>query len=169
LDVQAQLAELNLELRSAKKLLSEHALALPTPFACPPVHVDPTHFRQILSNLLENATRFAQQGSGHVAVQLHKRDYGLLIAVLDDGPPVATSVKAHLFEPFQTDSPQGTGLGLFLAREYAKANGGELRLLEAGDVPKPSATLLPAPYAKAFILSLPWAKEGALGSDAAML
>ncbi len=159
LDVVAHLQEISAELHHAKKLPRVHMLELATGFSCPNVWVDAAHFRQILSNLLENAARFALQGGGQVAVQLHKRDYGLLIAVLDDGPPVAATVKTHLFEPFQTDSPQGTGLGLFLAREYAKANSGNLRLIELSDAPSPSPALLPKPYAKAFILSLPWAKE----------
>ena len=158
-DAQAFIQQLIAELHEAKLLpnASEQALTVSASGTVPKIWVDTAHLRQILSNLLTNAARFAQQGGRRVAVQLHPRSYGLLIAVLDDGPPVAPGVKQHLFEPFQTDSPQGTGLGLFLAREYAKANGGDLRLLEATDNPPPRASLLPPPYAKAFVLSLPWA------------
>lgn len=159
IDVAPFIRALGVDLHIAKTIPSAQILPLSSAFMCPEIWVDATHLRQILANLLENAAFFAQQAGGRLEVQLHPREYGLLIAVLDDGPPVAPAVKKHLFEPFQTGSPTGTGLGLFLAREYAKANGGDLRLLAHGDTPSPSATLLPAPYAKAFVLSLPWATE----------
>lgn len=156
-DAVAYIHALCAELHELSVLPNAQALVVADTFSCPEIWVDAAHLRQILNNLLTNAARFAQQGGGHVEVQLHARDYALLIAVLDDGPPVAKTVKAHLFEPFQTDSPQGTGLGLFLAREYAKANGGDVRLIETAQREPSRSNLVPIPFAKAFVLSVPWA------------
>ena len=47
----------------------------------------------------------------------------------DDGPGVPTEFRAQIFEPFFTTRPGGTGLGLYIARELADANGAALELL----------------------------------------
>jgi signal transduction histidine kinase len=46
--------------------------------------------------------------------------------VLDDGPGIATEAQATLFEPFYTTRAGGTGLGLYIAREFCVANRCEL-------------------------------------------
>jgi two-component system sensor histidine kinase PilS (NtrC family) len=48
--------------------------------------------------------------------------------VFDDGPGVADETRAALFEPFYTTHARGTGLGLYIAREFALANGSDLAL-----------------------------------------
>ena len=54
----------------------------------------------------------------------------LLIDVHDDGPGIAAEVQAHLFEPFFTTEAQGTGLGLYIARELCEGNGARLEYVE---------------------------------------
>ena len=54
----------------------------------------------------------------------------LLIDVHDDGPGIAPEVQAHLFEPFFTTEAQGTGLGLYIARELCEGNGARLEYVE---------------------------------------
>jgi two-component system sensor histidine kinase PilS (NtrC family) len=49
--------------------------------------------------------------------------------VVDDGPGVPEAVRTQVFEPFFTTHTQGTGLGLFIARELCVANGASLELL----------------------------------------
>jgi C4-dicarboxylate-specific signal transduction histidine kinase len=48
------------------------------------------------------------------------------IRVVDDGPGIAAELAATVFEPFVTSKPQGTGLGLTIAREAAQSLGGAL-------------------------------------------
>ena len=48
--------------------------------------------------------------------------------VRDDGPGVPEAVREQIFEPFFTTHTQGTGLGLFIARELCAANGASLEL-----------------------------------------
>jgi two-component system sensor histidine kinase PilS (NtrC family) len=50
--------------------------------------------------------------------------------VHDDGPGVPRDVQAHLFEPFFTTDAQGTGLGLYIARELCEGNGARIEYVE---------------------------------------
>ena len=48
----------------------------------------------------------------------------------DDGPGVPRETQAHLFEPFFTTDAQGTGLGLYIARELCEGNGARIEYVE---------------------------------------
>ena len=50
----------------------------------------------------------------------------------DDGPGIPAELRGQIFEPFFTTRPGGTGLGLYIARELADANGAALELLPKG-------------------------------------
>jgi two-component system sensor histidine kinase PilS (NtrC family) len=54
----------------------------------------------------------------------------LHIDVHDNGPGVTRENQAHLFEPFFTTDAQGTGLGLYIARELAEGNGARIEYVE---------------------------------------
>lgn len=87
------------------------------------VRFDPLHLREVVLNLLTNAMRYASGQPGSIrihAVQATSRR--LELHVQDDGPSITPEVRAHLFEPFYTTSSQGTGLGLYLARELCSNN-----------------------------------------------
>lgn len=92
---------------------------------------DPDHLRQILWNLLRNAWRFSRKRTDSLRVDARVHDERILIEVADDGPGVAPEHRGKLFEPFFTTDAQGTGLGLFLARELAEANHAALRFVPA--------------------------------------
>lgn len=90
---------------------------------------DPLWLGRALDNLLRNALRHAPPGgSVHVAVQNH--DPVLRLRVSDDGPGVPPALRGALFEPFASGQAEGTGLGLALVREVARAHFGEARLIE---------------------------------------
>ncbi|MDR3214120.1 MAG: PAS domain-containing protein [Azoarcus sp.] len=95
------------------------------------LEIDRAHLHQILDNLLTNARRYC---SGEPdAVRVSAEDVGkgqVNVHVRDDGPGVAGQSRAHLFEPFFTSHAKGTGLGLYIARELAEANGFSLELLD---------------------------------------
>lgn len=93
--------------------------------------VDRAHLHQILDNLLANARRYCSGRPGSVKVAAEDAGDGRVqVHVLDDGPGVDEQMRAHLFEPFFTSHAKGTGLGLYIARELAEANGFSLELLE---------------------------------------
>jgi two-component system, NtrC family, sensor histidine kinase PilS len=93
------------------------------------VRVDPNQLRQIIWNLCENAIRHAVGEDPGQNVELR---YGRMsskgrpyLEVADRGAGVAPEHAERIFEPFYSGG-RGTGLGLFLARELAQANGATL-------------------------------------------
>lgn len=92
-------------------------------------HFDPDHLRQILWNLLRNAWRFSTRAAGSIRVRARTVGETLQLDIADDGPGVSPEQQGKLFEPFCTTDAQGTGLGLFLARELAEANRAALAYL----------------------------------------
>jgi signal transduction histidine kinase len=51
------------------------------------------------------------------------------LAIADTGPGIAEKDLPHLFEPFHTTRPEGTGLGLALCREIVQQHGGRIELI----------------------------------------
>ncbi|MFC5476441.1 sensor histidine kinase [Paraherbaspirillum soli] len=88
------------------------------------VWFDPLHLREVVTNLLSNAVRYASGRPGGMRLHIMSNVANRLeLHVQDDGEPISPEVRAHLFEPFYTTSSKGTGLGLFLARELCLNNG----------------------------------------------
>lgn len=90
---------------------------------------DPDHLRQIVWNLLRNAWHFSQKQAGSIHIRIQKQADRVQIEIQDDGAGLPPKHQGKLFEPFFTTDAQGTGLGLFLARELAEANHAELSFL----------------------------------------
>ncbi|MGB6605495.1 MAG: HAMP domain-containing sensor histidine kinase [Steroidobacteraceae bacterium] len=93
------------------------------------VRADPDQLRQILWNLCENALKYGvhDDPAGRVEIRFgrmaaHARPF---LEVADPGPGVVPDHVERIFEPFFSGG-RGTGLGLFLARELAQANGATL-------------------------------------------
>ncbi|WP_373746962.1 nitrogen regulation protein NR(II) [Neisseria dentiae] len=91
------------------------------------VLVDPMHLQQIMWNLCNNAWRHSRQDQHAITVLIKPSGrIHISIVVADNGTGVPPDVRNHLFEPFFTTEKQGTGLGLYVARELAHANLGQL-------------------------------------------
>lgn len=100
-----------------------------------PVRVDRRRIQQVLSNLLENAQRYAG-GATHVRLeQVPAGDGGerVRVRVEDRGPGVAPAEREAIFERFargraseSPNSPAGTGLGLAVTRQHVELHGGRI-------------------------------------------
>ncbi|UOO82186.1 HAMP domain-containing histidine kinase [Uruburuella testudinis] len=91
------------------------------------VKTDPMHLQQIMWNLCNNAWRHSRQDEHAITVLIKPSGrMHISIVVADNGKGVPPDVRNHLFEPFYTTEKQGTGLGLYVARELAHANLGQL-------------------------------------------
>ncbi len=96
------------------------------------VDVDPGHFREVVSNLIENAIKYTN--SGEVVVDVTGDDNLVTVSVQDSGIGIPSEDIPHLFQKFyrvdNTDTREigGTGLGLYLCRRLAEAMGGRLRV-----------------------------------------
>jgi two-component system sensor histidine kinase PilS (NtrC family) len=92
------------------------------------IKFEQSHLRQVLYNLVDNALRYASGGSASVRILIEPAPEGdrPQLWVFDDGPGVPFDLRPALFEPFFTTRSRGTGLGLYLAREFCVTNRAEL-------------------------------------------
>jgi len=93
--------------------------------------LDRDQMSQALWALLQNAAEAAldgQQGAATVVLDMRSAGTGLVIEVRDNGRGVPTDAAVRIFRPFHTTKPEGTGIGLSLARQIACAHGGDLVL-----------------------------------------
>lgn len=99
--------------------------------AVPPVDVDQRLVQRAISNLINNAVRYAE---ARVVVRTELLPGVIAVHVDDDGPGVAEADRQRIFEPFvrgdtaRTRDRGGIGLGLALARKGARACGGDIRV-----------------------------------------
>lgn len=89
---------------------------------------DQRHLTQILWNLCKNGWEHSRKQSKSLSLRcIAVGNTGINIEVMDDGAGVAEKDRAKLFEPFYTTKPTGNGLGLYISRELAEANGANLQ------------------------------------------
>jgi two-component system sensor histidine kinase HydH len=118
---------------------------IPKPGNCS-VHIDPAQMARALDNLVLNAIRHAPPDS-KVVVRASRiaapGGISLRLVVIDDGPGVPAIDRERIFEPFVTGRPDGSGLGLAVAREVATAHGGR-------------AYLADTEHGACFVIDIPW-------------
>ncbi len=90
------------------------------------VQFDRGQLRQVLWNLLKNGLRHGHCESGSLLLRCENIAQQLAVFVEDDGEGVPIANQSKLFEPFFTTAEQGTGLGLYIAKELCAANGAQL-------------------------------------------
>ena len=94
----------------------------------PPAVFDGKAIRQVLVNLVRNALDVAPAG-GALLLRTGRDGARATVDVVDSGPGVQEDRRGAIFEPFYSTKPQGTGLGLSVARKIAREHGGDLELV----------------------------------------
>jgi two-component system, OmpR family, sensor histidine kinase VicK len=95
------------------------------------VEADRRRLTQVVSNLLNNALKFTEEGAVTVTTTIERkgdRDGGgeVIVSVKDTGSGIDPELMPRLFTKFATKSYQGTGLGLFIAKSIIEAHGGKM-------------------------------------------
>ncbi|MDX1626268.1 MAG: ATP-binding protein [Wenzhouxiangellaceae bacterium] len=123
----------------AEKFRREHdlpnsRLRVEAPRSKVEVLVDPGQLEQAVTNLLENALRHAATESHQPTLTLRlspiRGHREMALDIIDDGPGIPLEKRSQIFEPFFTTHKQGSGLGLFLARQLCDANQAPLEYVQ---------------------------------------
>ena len=84
--------------------------------------MDQGHLKQILDNLCSNALKYGDVSTDKIMIEISLSENAPCIRILDNGVGIDAETASHLFEPFFTTSPTGTGLGLYISKELAELN-----------------------------------------------
>lgn len=98
---------------------------------------DPVRLTQVLTNLLDNASKYTLEG-GVVQISVAVEADTLVLTVSDNGIGITAETLPHVFEPFVQDAhavlfdKRGLGIGLTVVRELVEAHGGTINVSSAG-------------------------------------
>ncbi|MDJ0740310.1 MAG: ATP-binding protein [Gammaproteobacteria bacterium] len=90
------------------------------------VFADPGQLRQVIDVLCDNAVRHSGSDDARLNIRLvggiTPESGGPFLELRDNGPGIPAAAQGNLFEPFFTTRNEGTGLGLYIARQLCEAN-----------------------------------------------
>ncbi|MBC7767244.1 MAG: sensor histidine kinase KdpD [Phycisphaerales bacterium] len=124
-------------LERMRPLLQTKIISRDVSAGLPRVLVDPTLVEAAIGNVLENAAKYAPDGST-VLVRAFRQDLRVVIEILDEGPGFPPEATARLFDKFARGvegdgRPPGTGLGLAIAKGFLEAQGGSIEAANRSD------------------------------------
>lgn len=94
------------------------------------IWMDPDQLHQALINICENGLRYSLAHSGipylKIIVKKGEHNDATFIDIQDKGKGIPLDTQKHIFDPFFTTESQGSGLGLFMAKELCHLNGSDL-------------------------------------------
>jgi two-component system, NtrC family, sensor histidine kinase KinB len=104
-------------------------LALQIAPGLPELSVDRDMMTRVLTNLLDNAIKFAPL-EGHITVGVERQEDAVLFAVSNDGPDIPSEYRQRIFDRFtrlkDAEGVKGTGLGLAFCKLAVEAHGGRI-------------------------------------------
>ncbi len=106
---------------------SQVEIRVAAPANLSPVKADRNYLKQVLLNLILNAIQAMPDG-GTLTLEAETSRSNLILTVADTGVGIRPDILPRIFEPYFTTKPDGSGLGLSVARRIAQAHGGEVTL-----------------------------------------
>jgi len=91
------------------------------------IELDPDRFLQCLLNLYLNAIQ-AMEKDGILTVRFFLEDRSAIIEVADTGHGIGHADQKHIFDPYYTTKPEGTGIGLAIVHKIVEAHAGHVRV-----------------------------------------
>jgi two-component system sensor histidine kinase KdpD len=124
-------------LRRAGKILARHKVDIDLKPDLPMLKLDPVLFEQVLFNLLDNAAKYAPEGST-VRIRAVRSDGSVVVSVADEGEGIPEADLERIFDKFYrvhaADKQRaGTGLGLAICRGFVEAMGGTIAAVNRTD------------------------------------
>lgn len=101
------------------------------------IHASPNGFKQAVRHLLDNACKFSSSHSTVEILLAENGKGGCILTVADEGPSIPPQYREKVFERFfqisqgYSRSYDGLGLGLTIARAFARSLGGDVRILDS--------------------------------------
>ena len=90
------------------------------------VEADKGRITQVLSNILNNALKFTNEGQIIIRAHESNNKKEIIVSITDTGTGINKDIFAKLFSKFVTKSSQGTGLGLYISKSIIKAHDGRI-------------------------------------------
>ena len=103
-----------------------------------PIKSDSIKLKQVLINIIGNATKFTDEGSIHITMSINHHQQYVLVSIKDTGIGIDPGEQGKLFRPFvmvdgtTTRKFEGTGLGLAISRNLIELMGGKITLESLG-------------------------------------
>lgn len=126
IDLNLFITEFHAQFCAVEKIPESH-FSLSLSLHKPTIMFDHRHLTQILWNLSRNGWEHSQKLPTSLSLHSFSKGNQLYIEVRDDGEGVAEQERNRLFEPFFTTKKTGNGLGLYISRELAEANGASIQ------------------------------------------
>ena len=108
------------------------------------IEADKNRLTQVMHNLLINAINYTEKGTISVCMEIKSKDIKnssdnnneqeVVVSVKDSGNGIDPSIFPKLFSKFATNSPKGTGLGLFISKSIIEAHSGRIWAKNNNDV-----------------------------------
>jgi signal transduction histidine kinase len=90
------------------------------------IEADRSRLTQVISNLLSNAVKFTKEEGGTITITTEKKDTQVIVKIKDTGTGIDPEILPRLFSKFASKSFEGTGLGLFIAKNIVEAHDGKI-------------------------------------------
>src|SRR5262249_26176145 len=119
-----------------QRLLAGHRVRLDTSEELPFIYVDPILLEQALGQIVDNAVKYSQLGSA-ITIAARAESDSVVLSVKDEGIGLVGVERTRLWERFfrgerSASKVSGSGLGLWIAKAFVTANGGQIEAFSEG-------------------------------------